>query len=266
MIKQKKMNGSKKNEGPDQFLGEKLKFSATEAYKLLRTNLFFCLPEGNDRACPVVGVTSSVQGEGKSTTSINLAYMLAENGKRVCLIEGDLRAPTFKSRLKLKNAVGLSHVLANMEADLGNLLTNSLHKNLWVVSAGDIPPNPAELLGSARMEHFIGVLKEGFSYIVLDLPPITVVADALAVSGVLDGMLVVVEEGKTTKRELADAMQRLEMIHDKILGFVITHAERTKGKYGKKYGKKYRYGYGYGYGYGGKRSESDPARSDSSDD
>jgi Mrp family chromosome partitioning ATPase len=116
------------------------------------------------------------------------------------------------------------------------------------------------------MEHFIGVLKENFSYIVLDLPPITVVADALAVSGVLDGMLVVVEEGKTTKRELTDAMQRLEMIHDKILGFVITHAERTKGKYGKKYGKKYRYGYGYGYGYGGKRSESDPARSDSSDD
>ena len=251
MMNQIKINGSKKSVEPDQFLGEKLTFSATEAYKLLRTNLFFCLPEGNNQSCPVVGVTSSVQGEGKSTTSINLAYTLAENGKRVCLIEGDLRAPTFKSRLHLKSTVGLSHVLANMEADLGNLLSNALHENLWVVSAGDIPPNPAELLGSSRMGHFVNTLKEGFSYIVLDLPPITVVADALAVSGVLDGMLVVVEEGKTTKRELTDAMQRLKMSHDKILGFVVTHAESARGKYGKKYARRY----GYGYGYGGKQSE-----------
>ena len=253
MMSKKKIKGSKINEGPDQFLGEKLTFSATEAYKLLRTNLFFCLPEGNTQSCPVVGVTSSVQGEGKSTTSVNLAYMLAENGKRVCLIEGDLRAPTFKSRLKLKSTVGLSHVLANMEADLGNLLVNTLHKNLWVVPAGDIPPNPAELLGSSRMEQFISAMKKGFGYIVLDLPPITVVADALAVSGVLDGILVVVEEGKTTKRELSDAMQRLDMMHNKILGFVITHAESGRGKYGSKYRRKN--GYRYGYGQGGKRSE-----------
>ena len=251
MNKRKKNIVSKRQVTPDQFLGEKLKFSATEAYKLLRTNLFFCLPEGNDYTCPTVGVTSSVQGEGTSTTSINLAYMLAENGKRVCLVEGDLRAPTFNSRLKLNNSVGLSHILANMEADLGNVLTNTMHENLWVVPAGDIPPNPAELLGSNRMDQFINALKEGFNYIVVDLPPITVVADALAVSGTLDGILVVVQEGKTTKRELSDAMQRLEMIHDKILGFVITHAESARGKYGRKYGKKY----GYGYGYGGKRSE-----------
>ena len=131
-----------------------------------------------------------------------------------------------------------------------------MHENLWVVPAGDIPPNPAELLGSNRMDQFINALKEGFNYIVVDLPPITVVADALAVSGTLDGILVVVQEGKTTKRELSDAMQRLEMIHDKILGFVITHAESARGKYGRKYGKKY----GYGYGYGGKRSEKSAER------
>ena len=254
MMSHKKIIKSKINDMPDQFLGEKLTFSATEAYKLLRTNLFFCLPEGNNQACPVVGVTSSVQGEGKSTTSVNLAYMLAENGKRVCLIEGDLRAPTFNSRLKLNNTVGLSHVLANMEADLGNLLTKALHKNLWVVPAGDIPPNPAELLGSSRMEQFIDALKRSFSYIIVDLPPITVVADALAVSGILDGMLVVVEEGKTTKRELSDAMQRLEIIGNKILGFVVTHADTGAGRYSKRYYKS-RYGYGYGYGYGAKKQK-----------
>lgn len=243
----KSLTKSKRAADDNQFLGEKLNFSATEAYKLLRTNLFFCLPEGNDRACPAVGITSSVQGEGKSTTSINVAYMLAENGKRVCLVEGDLRAPTFKSRLKLNSTIGLSHVLAAMETDMGSLLGKALHKNLWVISAGDIPPNPAELLGSTRMAQFIEALQGNFDYIIVDLPPITVVADALAISSVLDGMIVVVEEGTTTKRELSDAMQRLEVIDNKILGFVVTHAQPISGRYSKKsYG--YRYGYGYGYG------------------
>lgn len=239
--------GSRKNGNNDQLLGEKLNFSATEAYKLLRTNLFFCLPEGNERACPAVGITSSVQGEGKSTTSINVAYMLAEHGKRVCLVEGDMRAPTFKSRLKLQSTSGLSHVLAAMGTDMKSLMATALHENLRVISAGEIPPNPAELLGSTRMTQFIALLREMFDYIIIDLPPITVVADALAVSGVLDGMIVVVEEGTTTRRELADAMQRLEVIKDKILGFVVTRAHTVTGRYSKKsYG--YKYGYGYGYG------------------
>lgn len=232
----------KNNRNTDKILGDKLSFSAAEAYKLLRTNLFFCLPEGNNHSCPVVGVTSSVQGEGKSTTCINISYMLAENGKRVCLIEGDLRAPTFKRRLKLKTTSGLSHVLAAMEADVSSLLANALHDNLWVISAGEIPPNPAELLGSPRMAQFISALRENFDYIVIDLPPITVVADALAVSGVMDGILVVVEEGSTTKRELSDAMQRLEVIKDKILGFAVTHAHSDVGRYSKRYYKS-KYGY-----------------------
>ena len=96
--------------GTDDLIGKNLNFGATEAYKLLRTNLFFCLPPTEESKCPVVGVTSSVQGEGKSTTSINLAYMLAEDGKRVCLIEGDMRAPTLRRRLKINNSIGLSHV------------------------------------------------------------------------------------------------------------------------------------------------------------
>lgn len=231
--------------------GEKLSFAATEAYKLLRTNLFFCLPTDEERACPVVGITSSVQGEGKSTTAINLAYMLAESGKKVCLIEGDMRAPTFKSRLKLQNAGGLSHVLAGMKTNPQEILGSALHPNLKVLPAGEMPPNPAELLGSARMAKLIDLLKGLYSYIIIDLPPITVVADALAVSGALDGMIVVVEEGICTKRELNDAMQRLDVIREKVLGFVVTHAERTKGRYGKK-----KYGYGYGYGYRSRSDES----------
>lgn len=231
--------------GKDRFLGESLSFAATEAYKLLRTNLFFCLHAEGGKQCPVVGVTSSVQGEGKSTTAINLAYMLAEDEKRVCLIEGDMRAPTLNSRLRLRRSQGLSHVLAGLGTVQDALCKAGLHENLSVITAGEMPPNPAELLGSERMVRMTELLGGMFDYVIIDLPPITVVADALAVSGVLDGMIVVVEEGVCTKRELADAMQRLEVIREKILGFVVTHAEGAKGRYGKK-----RYGYGYGYGYG----------------
>lgn len=234
----------KQGAGSDRLLGSNLSFSATEAYKLLRTNLFFCLHAGDEKSCPVVGVTSSVQGEGKSTTSINLAYMLAEDGKRVCLIEGDMRAPTFNSRLNLRQAQGLSHVLAGLKTVPDVLCKTDFHENLSIITAGEMPPNPAELLGSERMKYLVNLLQEMFDYIVVDLPPVTVVADTLAVSGALDGVLVVVEEGVCSKRDLADAMHRLEMISDKILGFVVTHAESAKGRYGKKkYGSKYGYGY-----------------------
>ena len=234
----------------DRFLGKNLNFAATEAYKLLRTNLSFCLHPGVNAKCAVVGVTSSVQGEGKSTTSINLAYMLAEDGKRVCLVEGDMRAPTFVSRLRLKNSTGLSHVLAGMKTVPEVSKTTELQSNLSVITAGEMPPNPAELLGSERMAQLVDLLREMHDYVIVDLPPITVVADALAVSNVLDGMVVVVEDGVCTRHELSDAMQRLDVIRDKILGFVVTRADSGKGRYGKKYGK-----YGYGYGYGRKRED-----------
>ena len=237
--------------GTDDLIGKNLNFGATEAYKLLRTNLFFCLPPTEESKCPVVGVTSSVQGEGKSTTSINLAYMLAEDGKRVCLIEGDMRAPTLRRRLKINNSVGLSHVLAGLETVQSAISAASIQENLRVITAGEMPPNPAELLGSERMVRLINLLKKAFDYVVVDLPPITVVADALAVSAALDGMVVVVEDGVCTKRELTDAMQRLDVISEKILGFVVTHAETAGGRYGR-YGKK---GYGYGYGYGRSQGE-----------
>lgn len=245
--KNKLTSQQKKQARPEQLFGDKLSFAATEAYKLLRTNLFFCLPASEGRTCPVVGITSAVQGEGKSTTAINLAYMLAEDGKRICLIEGDMRAPTFNKRLNLNRKDGLSQVLAGMQTDPKAIFSTALHENLSVIPAGEMPPNPAELLGSERMAKLIGLLKGVYEYIIIDLPPITVVADALAVSGVLDGIVVVVQDGTTTRRQLNDSMQRLNVIKSKILGFVVTRADSGRGRYGK---KKYGYGYYYGYGYG----------------
>jgi len=219
----------------EKLLGENLNFSSAEAYKLLRTNLAFCLPAEEENYCPVVGVTSSIQGEGKSTTSVNLAYMLAEDGKRVCLIEGDLRAPTMSNRIKVNQPVGLSHILAGLKTDRNVLTTTPLHPNIRVISAGEMPPNPAELLGSPRMGKLIELLRGMFEYILVDLPPVTVVADALAVSGVLDGMLVVVGEGVVSKHELNDAMQRLSIIRNKILGFAVTHSGSKDARAKKQY-------------------------------
>lgn len=243
--KNKLTSQQKKQARPEQLFGDKLSFAATEAYKLLRTNLFFCLPASEGRTCPVVGITSAVQGEGKSTTAINLAYMLAEDGKRICLIEGDMRAPTFNKRLNLNRKDGLSQVLAGMQTDPKAIFSTALHENLSVIPAGEMPPNPAELLGSERMAKLIGLLKGVYEYIIIDLPPITVVADALAVSGVLDGIVVVVQDGTTTRRQLNDSMQRLDVIKSKILGFAVTRADSGGGRYGKR-----KYGYGYYYGYG----------------
>lgn len=245
MFRKKKTGWDNQNGRTKRMVGSDLSFAATEAYKLLRTNLSFCLHAGEEEEskCVVVGLTSSVQGEGKSTTAINLAYMLAEDGKKVCLIEGDMRAPTFKSRLKLKSSGGLSNLFTGTKALKEVINVAVLNPNLSVIAAGDIPPNPAELLGSKRMIQLVDLLKTVFDCVIIDLPPVTVVADALAVSGTLDGVLVIVEEGVTTKHELNDAMQRLEIIKSKILGFVITHADVHGGRYGR-YGKKSSYGYG----------------------
>ena len=131
-------------------LGDRLSFAASEAYKLLRTNLTFALPDENK--CRVVGVTSAMRGEGKSTTSINLAYTLAEAGKRVLLIEADMRRPNLARRLAIDPAPGLSNLLAGLCQERDVIQDVGLLDSLKVITSGDIPPNPSELLGSDRID------------------------------------------------------------------------------------------------------------------
>ena len=132
-------------------LGDKLSFAAAEAYKLLRTNLMFALTDG-DEDCRVIGVTSSVRGEGKSTTTLNLAYSLAEAGKYVLVVECDMRLPTLAKRLGIDGEKGVSNLLAGLSNGSEVIKHTQLHKNLYVLPAGEIPPNPSELLGSERMK------------------------------------------------------------------------------------------------------------------
>ena len=228
-------------------LCDELSFAAAESYKLLRTNLQFALPE---KDCRIIGVTSSIRGEGKSTTSVNLAYTLAQTGKRVLLIDGDMRLPTIAQKLEMSGTPGLSNLLAGLSAERNCLRKSSYFDNWYILPAGDIPPNPSELLGSERMHALLDRYKDVFDYILLDLPPVNIVVDALVITKWTDGVIVVVRENYTDRRALDACMYQVEKLGAKMLGFVMTDADvggssyKTYGKYGKRYG-----GYDYGYGY-----------------
>lgn len=247
-------NNAKKNSFQDQkrILGKRLSFAASEAYKLLRTNLMFSMAD--EGKCKVIGVTSALQGEGKSTTSINTAYTLAETGKKVLLIEGDMRLPVAAKLLQLKTEFGLSHVLAGICEPKDAISVSVALKNLNVLAAGEIPPNPSELLTSERMKSLITGLSEIYDYIIIDLPPITVVSDGLAISDLLSGMIIVVRQDYCDQRSLAETMRQMEFLNVKVLGFVMNCSEVSKKSY-KKYGKGYGYGYGYSYSYSQKYKE-----------
>lgn len=228
---------------PAELFGKDLTFAASEAYKLLRTNLLFALPD--EQKCRVVGVTSSLGGEGKSTTSLNLAYMLAETGRKVLLVEADMRLPTISRRLGLKAGCGLSNLLAGLKREEEVLQPSGIQENLVILPSGDIPPNPSELLGSPFMEKTVRRLAQDFDFILLDLPPVNAVSDALVVTKVTDGILLVVRQDYANRRALSEAVRQLQYVEAKVLGFVMTCSGAGRGNY-KNYKKS---GYGYGYGY-----------------
>ena len=224
--------------------GPGLNFAAAEAYRLLRTNILFALPD--ERKCRIIGVTSALSGEGKSTTALNLGYMLAESGKKTLLIEGDMRLPTITKKLGLIRRRGLSNLLAGLCEAQEAMQPSGIHEKLQVMSSGDIPPNPSELLGSGQMKTAIKFLSTLFDFIVLDLPPVNEVSDALVASRLTNGMLMVVREGYATRSSLSEGIRQLQYVDAKLLGLVLTRADGQGGKH-KKYKKG---GYGYGYGYG----------------
>ncbi len=219
-------------------LHKKLNFGATEAYKLLRTNLMFTMPTG-DRKCRVIGVTSSQRGEGKSTTAINLSYTIAETGKRVLLIDADMRLPSVAKKLQIRANPGLSNILAEDLDSKEIIRVSDVLVNWCILTAGDIPPNPTEMLGSEQMKNLINELAERYDYIIIDLPPVNIVSDALVISSLLDGMIVVVREDYTKRRELSNCIRHLELSNVKVLGFVMNVTSETKSYYGKLKNKKY---------------------------
>ena len=217
-------------------LHKNLEFTATEQYKLIRANLDFTLPE--NEKCPVIGVTSSMRGEGKSTTAINLSYVFAEKGSKVLLIDGDLRIPSVAKKLEIESTPGLADLLRGKGAQISEFQSHLL-PNWFVLPSGDIPPNPSELLGSGRMGKILDQLREVFDYIVVDLPPVNIVSDAVSISGLISGMIVVIREGYTEKKELERCFRQLKLSNVKVLGCVMNGSTYGTGGYGRY--KRYRY-------------------------
>ena len=198
-----------------------------ESFRSIRTSLMFSTPDGLPRS---LLVTSASEKEGKTTTAINLAIVLAHTGAKVLLVDCDLRKPRVHRTFKCKLAPGISEHLVN-----GPLQTihRTKIKGLSVMSAGTPPPNPAELLGSTVFDVFLQMMKDKFQYVILDSPPILGLADAVVASSKVDGVLTVVSAGKVSKRALRQAIGRLRAVQAPLVGAVLNNVDVSSSEYGE---------------------------------
>lgn len=215
------------NKQEELVLTKEVPFAIEEAYKSLRTNLLFSLPE---EKCKIIEITSSVQNEGKSVTAINLAIALGKNGSKVLLIDCDLRLPTIARKLKVKQKPGLTNLLYGM-CNAQDII-NHLECGIDVIPSGDLPPNPSETLGSSRMKKTLEFMTNVYDYIILDAPPIGVVTDAAVLAKQASGVILVVRKEVASYEGVDVALNKLKIANANILGFVLTDAETNASNYG----------------------------------
>ncbi len=225
---------------PSELVGSEISFTAAEAYKVLRTKIQFSFVD--EGGCRVIGVSSALTAEGKSITSVNLAYTLSQLGKRVLLVDCDMRRPTVAEKLPVAKSPGLSDYLTGQVQGDSLIQACGLKEDkhaFHVISSGRMPPNPMELLSSSRMEKMLDKLREKYHYIILDLPPVGEVGDALASAKLTDGMLMVVRQNYCDRIALNYAVSQLEFVDTKILGTVFNCTTEMANGYGNRYYKKY---------------------------
>ncbi|MFJ4039194.1 polysaccharide biosynthesis tyrosine autokinase [Microbacterium sp. NPDC090007] len=222
-----------------------------ESFRALRTNLQFLDMGGRSSFV----VTSSIPSEGKTSTTINLAIALADAGKRVALLDADLRKPKVAEYLGIEGGAGLTDVLIG-RASVNDVMLPWGGRSLYVLPAGKIPPNPSELLGSRQMSALLDMLERDFDVVLCDAPPLLPVTDAAILSRATSGALMVVSVARTTRHQLTGATEALNTVGAKLAGFVMSMVP-TRGP--DSYYAAYGYGYGYGYGY--KLSPAEQAKS-----
>jgi capsular exopolysaccharide synthesis family protein len=212
-----------------------------EAYRHLRTSLLF---SSAGRPPKTILITSGQPMEGKTTTAINTAISLAQTGADTIIVDCDLRRPRVHAYFGMENEKGLTNYLSG-ERDLSGLIqTYDKLTNLKVLACGPISPNPAELLGSEEMRGLLETLKENFTHILVDTPPILSFTDAAILATQVDGVLVVARSGRSSRTLVRRVRQRLTDVGAKVFGVVLNGMRANSGDYG------YGYGYGYGYSYG----------------
>ena len=216
----------------------RLTFDVRESFNELRTNIVFSM---SSKGTKKVLITSSIASEGKSTTCLNMAITFAEAGTKTLLIDCDLRVPNIDKLLNDDSKKGLSNILVN-DCTIEEALHPTQYKNLDVILSGSIPPNPTELLASDAMQALMDELSDKYDYILLDAPPVNVVTDAVIISRLATGVVVVCRQYVTDKKMLGATVEKLQFANAKILGIVLNDVAVAKKGYGK-YSKYGRYGY-----------------------
>lgn len=220
-------------------------FNVIEAYRSLRTNVIFSLA---GEGCKKIMITSSFPGEGKTTTCVNLAITFAQTGAKVLVVDCDLRKSRIHRCFNIKRVDGLSSVLSGLKK-AEDIIVHDDESNLDILMAGHIPPNPAELLASEAMADFLEEYGEKYDYIFLDTPPVNVVTDALVLSKLVSGVLMVAWQMRSDHKVIREALERLELAGAKPIGFVLNDVVEGSSKYGYSYRDKYKYKYKYKYDY-----------------
>ncbi len=231
------------------------KSSFAEAYRSARTSIIFA---ANETPLNTLLVTSAGPREGKTTTAVNLAVTLAQAGNRVLLIDADMRKPRVHTVFSFENANGLSSLLTDSN-DIADTCRKTPVPNLSVITSGPIPVNPAELLASQRMKKLLGALEKSFDRVIIDCPPVISVTDASVLSAMVDGVVLVIGAGKTSRKVVLMVKKRLGEAKAKVLGVIMNFVDSRRGHHYYYYAPHYYYTY-YGSEGGGRGRGKKKAR------
>ena len=203
------------------------KSAASEAFRTLRTNIQFA---GLDQPCRSIVVTSAGPGEGKTTSVANFGVVVAQAGARVCVIDSDLRRPSLHRLFGVDNARGLTTALVE-GLSFAEVSQPSRIRNLSILPSGPLPPNPAELVGSHRMRDSLQAATESFDLILCDSPPVMAVGDATALAALCDGVVLVIQVGRTARDLLRRVADQIEAVKGRILGVLLNRADPRQDRY-----------------------------------
>ncbi|WMJ83508.1 CpsD/CapB family tyrosine-protein kinase [Oscillospiraceae bacterium LTW-04] len=211
-------------------------FAIKEAYKTARTNLLFALATSENKC---VIMTSALASEGKSTNCANLALTMSQTGASVLLIDADLRKSTQHKIFGISNTIGLAEILGGF-CKVGDGVQEQVHPNLDIITAGQVPPNPSELLGSQNMQKLIEIVSKNYSYIFIDSPPVNIVTDALVLAKYAAGLIMCTRYRQSTHDEVRRAVASVEFANAKILGMIVCDVRDTGSSYYRKSYKSYK--------------------------
>lgn len=228
VFKRKSKKNENKQRKPGLVVAGNPKSVIAEQFRNLRTNIQFSMV---DQELKSLVVTSAGPGAGKSTIAANLATTFATEDRRVLLVDADLRKPTVHQTFRLRNNEGLTTVLMQRNTELKDMIYKTHTEGLYLMTSGPIPPNPADLLSSKRMQSLKEEMEEMFDLIIFDTPPVLPVTDAQVMASQTDGTVFVIQKGIATKEEVIKAKELLEMAEANVLGAVMNRVEKSNGSY-----------------------------------